>query len=260
MNNKISPKYQMGIIQDINDRLYELYKSYDDVENYIAKWQEVYDDFGNSNFYILYKDEERKKIDLKKTLHNIDGETLLLIAIDLGVATPDFIPLIPTFKNELKSSFETASQTFEKAYANVESDPSLAVSLANSALESIIKVILKDNRIPIQYNDRDTLSSLIKDICKAFNLHNTASCPKEIKTISSSLINCCTAIEDIRSNKTEVHGKTQDDFILSDPLCAYFIVNAVSTIGLFLLNYYRKRYPVQVETSAPIYDVDDLPF
>lgn len=30
MNNQISPKYQMNIIQDINDKLYELFKSYDD--------------------------------------------------------------------------------------------------------------------------------------------------------------------------------------------------------------------------------------
>lgn len=45
--DKISPKYQMKIVQNINDKLYELFKSYDDVEAYIEKWREVYDDFGN---------------------------------------------------------------------------------------------------------------------------------------------------------------------------------------------------------------------
>ena len=29
MSNQISPKYQMNIIQNINDKLYELFKSYD---------------------------------------------------------------------------------------------------------------------------------------------------------------------------------------------------------------------------------------
>lgn len=33
--DKISPKYQMKIVQNINDKLYELFKSYDDVEAYI---------------------------------------------------------------------------------------------------------------------------------------------------------------------------------------------------------------------------------
>lgn len=259
MNNKISPKYQMGIVQDINDRLYELYKSYEDVENYIEKWQEVYDDFGNANFYIQYKDEEHKKIDLKKTLHHIDGETLLKIAIDLGVATPDFIPSIPTFKNELKSSYETAAQTFDKAYCNVEKDPNLAVGLANSALESIIKEILKDERLQIQYNSKDTLSKLIKNICKAFRLDNDVL-PQEVQTIAKSLIACSCAVEDLRSTKTEMHGKTQDDFIIKDPICAYFVVNAVSTVGLFLLNYYKEKYLPLVNNVPSTFDLDDLPF
>lgn len=253
----------MGIIQELSEKLYELFHSYENVEAYVEKWQEGYDAFGNNaNFYIQYKDTERKQIDIRKTLHQIDGETLLKMAIDVGIATPDFIPSIPMFKNELKSSFETAAQTFEKAYHNVEQDPSLAVGLANSALESIIKVILNDKRIPVENNDRDTLqkdtlSKLIKNICKAFYNYDKASCPNEVKTIASSLINCCKAIEDMRSTKTEVHGKTADDFIISDPLCAYFVVNAVATVGLFLLNYYKERYP---KKKPPLSFADDLPF
>lgn len=259
--DRISPKYQMKIVQDINDRLYELFKSYDDVEAYVEKWQEFYDDFGNNaNFHIQYKDEERKKIDLKRTLHQVDGETLLKMAIDLGVETPDFIPSIPTFKNELKSSYETAAQTFDKAFCNVEKDPNLAVGLANSALESIIKEISKDKRLQVVYNDKDTLSKLIKNICKAFRFHNDTSLPQEVQTIAKSLIACSCAIEDLRSTKTEMHGKTQDDIIIDDPLCAYFIVNAVSTVGLFLLNYYKEKYPPVINTSLSVFDPNDLPF
>lgn len=260
MNNKISPKYQMGLIQNINDRLYELYKSYDDVENYIEKWREEYDDYGNANFYIQYKDKEHTKIDLKKTLHHIDGETLLKIAIDLDIATPDYIPCVSTFKNELKSSYEIASQTFDKAFKNVEDDPSLAVGLANSALESVIKEILKDKRIIVQWNEKETLSSLIQSICKAFQFNTDNSCPIEIKTIASSLIKCSRAIEDLRSDKTILHGKVDGNYIVSDSLYAYFIVNAVSTIGLFLLNYYREKYPTQIKNTPLVYGVDDLPF
>ena len=99
--NGISPRYQMSIVQNINDRLFELYKSYEDVANYLDKWHIVYDCYGdNENFYFYFKDVERKKLDVKKTLHHIDGETLLKIAIDLGVETPDYIPSIPVFKNQ----------------------------------------------------------------------------------------------------------------------------------------------------------------
>ena len=249
----------MSIVQNINDRLFEFYKSYEDVANYLDKWHIVYDCYGdNENFYFFYKDEERKKLDVKKTLHHIDGETLLKIAIDLGVETPDYIPSIPVFKNELKSSYETASQTFEKAFKNVEEDPSLAVGLANSALESIIKEILKDDRIDVEWNEKDTLSNLIKNICKAFKLTTDSEMPNEIKTISSSLLNACKAIDDLRSDKTIFHGKMDSNYVLTEPLYAYFIVNAVSTVGLFLLNFYKLRFPQIVKPV--IEDIDDLPF
>lgn len=257
--NGISPRYQMSIVQNINDRLFELYKSYEDVANYLDKWHIVYDCYGdNENFYFYFKDEERKKLDVKKTLHHIDGETLLKIAIDLGVETPDYIPSIPVFKNELKSSYETASQTFEKAFKNVEEDPSLAVGLANSALESIIKEILKDDRIDVEWNEKDTLSNLIKSICKAFKLTTDTEMPSEIKTISSSLMNACKAIDDLRSDKTIFHGKMDSNYVVAEPLYAYFIVNAVATVGLFLLNFYKLRFP-QIAQPA-IEDIDDLPF
>lgn len=257
--NGISPRYQMSIVQNINDRLFELYKSYEDVANYLDKWHIVYDCYGdNENFFFYFKDEERKKLDVKKTLHHIDGETLLKIAIDLGVETPDYIPSIPVFKNELKSSYETASQTFEKAFKNVEEDPSLAVGLANSALESIIKEILKDDRIDVEWNEKDTLSNLVKSICKAFKLTTDAEMPNEIKTISSSLMNACKAIDDLRSDKTIFHGKMDSNYVVAEPLYAYFIVNAVSTVGLFLLNFYKLRFP-QIAQPA-IEDIEDLPF
>ena len=256
---EISPKYLMSIVQSINDRLFELYKSYEDVANYLDKWHVFYDYYGdNENFYMFYKDEDRKKLDVKKTLHHIDGETLLKIAIDLGLETPDYIPSIPIFKNELKSSYETASRTFEKAFKNVEEDPSLAVGLANSALESVIKEILKDDRVKIEWSEKDTLTNLIKSICKAFKLTTDTEMPNEIRTISSSLLNACKSIDDLRSDKTIFHGKMDSNYLLSEPLYAYFIVNSVSTIGLFLLNFYKLKFP-QISQSM-IEEFEDLPF
>lgn len=80
--------------------------------------------------------------------------------------------------------------------------------------------------------------------------------PHEIRTLSSSLINACKAIEDLRSDKTEFHGKTDSNYLITESLYAYFIVNAVSTIGLFLLNFYKMKYPIlQSELS-----IDELPF
>lgn len=260
MIESISPKYQMDIVQKINASLFEQFKSYEDVEAYLSKWHKEEQEWNNfcENFQFYYKDEAKKKIDATKTLHNVDGGTLLKIAIDLGIETPDYIPSIPTFKNELKSSYETASLTFEKAFRDVETDPSLAVGLANSALESIIKEILKDSRINVTWSKNETLTKLIGNICKAFGLQSNGDLPKEIKTLACSLINAGKAIEGLRSDKTEFHGKTDGDLMIKDAVYAYFVVNATTTVGLFLLNFYKSNYP-PVNKSETISD-DELPF
>lgn len=69
---------------------------------------------------------------------------MLKIAIDVGVETPDLIPSIPVFRNEIKAEFESASAAFEKAFKQIEEHPDIAIGLANSVLESIIKAVLND--------------------------------------------------------------------------------------------------------------------
>ncbi|WP_018362634.1 abortive infection family protein [Hoylesella nanceiensis] len=261
MNQSISPKYQMSIVQKITDSLFEQFTSYENVEAYLNKWHQVeHDDFNYfwENFQFYYRDEAKKKIDAAKTLHNVDGETLLKIAIDLGIETPDYIPSIPTFKNELKSSYEIASLTFEKAFRNVETDPSLAIGLANSALESIIKEILKDSRINVTWSEKDTLTKLVGNICKVFGFQSNGKFPTEIKTLASSLISAGQAIENLRSDKTEFHGKTDGDLMITDAVYAYFVVNATTTVGLFLLNFYKSNYPPIVKSEVTL--DDEIPF
>ena len=186
----------------------------------------------------------------------MSGTDLLKVAIDLGVDTPDFIPSIPTFKNELKSDYKTAYDTFTKAYKQIETDPSIAVGLANSALESIIKEILLDERISCKISGGETLYKLTLIILKEFNITNEEH-PKEIKTIGSSLIAINQAIEKLRSEKTDFHGKTKDDYLITDTIYTYFIVNAVTTVGLFLNSYYKTKFPKSKPLA--IFD-DDLPF
>ncbi len=262
MDNIISPKYLMKLVADIETVLWNMYSEakYRNVRFYIEKWHKHNDD--SINYYwenfTIYEDD-KKNIDLKKTLHNMDGELLLKIAIDLGVDTPDFIPSIPTFRNEIKSEFATASSTFESAFKKIESEPSIAVGLANSALESIIKEIIKDERISSKLKGKKTLYDLTCEILKAFQIFPNSEMPEEIKTIGSSLLAISQGIEKLRSDKTVFHGKTKDDYKIEDPIYTYFVVNCVTTIGLFLNSYYRNKFP-KPEVEEKIVENDDLPF
>lgn len=259
----ISPRYQMDLVNKIRTKLWGEFKEskYRNVLAYIKKWHES-DEYSYSNydenFAIIIKDDGN--IDLYETLHNINGETLLKIAIDLGIETPDFIPSIATFRNEIKSSYERASSTFEKAFKDIEDHPSIAIGLANSALESIIKQMLQDDRIQTKYNRQQTLHKLTITLLKELQRYPDNLMLPEIKTIGNSLVSICATIEDLRSSKTEVHGKANEEYVIDDPMYAYFVVNSVTTVGLFLKSFYEKKFPPVVEEQTDTINTDNLPF
>lgn len=254
----------MSLVEKIQAKVWELFSSYDKVKYYMDKWYSGdLDNFGNGweNFTFCYND--KGKIDLNRTLHTSDGETLLKIAIDLGIDTPDFIPCIPTFKNELKSRYTSALESFNSAISNIEEKPDIAISLANSTLESIIKEILKDERILVNYKESHTLYELTGAVFKAFEIFPDNEMPKDLRDIGSALLKASQKIEDLRSQKTQAHGKTSSDIIVDEPLSAYFIVNSVTTIGLFLNSFYKKKFPpieIIATTLPESIDPDDLPF
>jgi len=266
MEGLISPKYQMKLVEDIENALWNMFTTskYYNVEKYLEKWQFFEDRYTDTGFHVgwtpqfeIKRQREGSSIDLKSTLHSIDGETLLKIAIELGVDTPDFIPSIPIFKNVLKADYQTAYDTFVKAYKQIDEDPSLAIGLANSALESILKESLKDDRLASKITGGETLYKLTSIILKEFNLTNENH-PKEIKTIGNSLLAINQAIEKLRSEKTNFHGKTTDDYLINDSIYTFFVVNTVSTVGLFINSYYKTKYPKPKQ--APVIQDDGLPF
>jgi len=184
----------------------------------------------------------------------------LKIAIDIGIETPDFIPCVPTFKNILKDKYKSASDTFNKAISNIEDNPDLAIGLANSTLESIIKEIIQDGHMTIVYDEKLTLYKLTESILKGFNMFPKNTIPKEIKNIGSSLLNICQNIECLRSSQTSLHGKSNSDYIIDESLYAYFVVNSVSTVGLFIHSFYKTKFLVEINKPVELSEGTDLPF
>ncbi|ERJ78294.1 abortive infection family protein [Streptococcus sobrinus] len=256
----ISPVYRMKLLEKVETEIWSRFKSYVKVEQYIKMNQEVYDGFGHAGFDIYYFTDGNKKdkINLAKTLENIAidiPDKLIKMAIDLGLETPDFIPSIPTFRNELKADYKNASVSFEKAFQNIKKDPAESVGYANSVLESIMKEILKDSRFSDINASNLTNGKLVKAILKEFELDPSLEMPDEMKSIGSSLTTVSKAIEDLRSDKTSFHGHDSDKYLIDEPLYAYFAVNACATVGLFLINFYENKF----SKSEKVQD-ESLPF
>ena len=241
--NDASPKYQMELIKKVEETLWGLFdeSKYDNVRFYIEKWHKQEGLWEN---FTIFLRKNTDNIDLKTTLHQIPFDILVKIAIDLEIDTPDFLPCIPTFKNTLKTDYKSAHDIFQRAVKEVEENPSLAVGYVNSALESIMKNILKDDRFRDVYCEQDTTYSLAQKLLKKMGMYPGKNMPEEVRTIGSSLLSACQGIERMRSTKTVYHGKADDEEIINDPKYAYFIVNAVTTIGLFLDTEYKKSFPL----------------
>lgn len=229
----------------VEKRIWEEYKTYAKVLLYIEKWQ-VWDYYntglneycGGVNFEITYKNKKKSEINLAKTLHNMEDELLFKIAVDMGVKIPSIIYAVPHIISLAATDYKDVHLVLENAFKKVYEDPSHAVALANSALETIIKRILSE--ISPKFNKNETLYKLTTNILKEFKIFHSEL--PDIKKISSGLMTVAQTIEDLRSNHTkESHGKLETDYIIQDPLYAHFIINSVSTVGLFLLNFYEKK-------------------
>jgi hypothetical protein len=182
----ISPKYIMELIPKVENVLWGMSDKakYQNVRRYIEKFHEEGDSWNNSdeNFHIYYSDEDSKNIDLAETLHRMPSSLLIKIAIDLGIDTPGFLPVVPQFKNILKDQNQNAYQNFERATKNVYENPDQAVSLASSTLEGIIKTILTD----VTFKDsakaikNKPLTKLVSSIVKEFGFDDKTKCSARI--------------------------------------------------------------------------------
>lgn len=256
---QLRPKFKMALLKQIEDKIWKEYNSYSNVETYIKEFHRVdYDNNFNEyeNMEICRKKDDN--IDLHKTLATMDFDTMVSMAIDLDIPVPTVLPAFPTFTRTLvEGEFGTslAYNNFMKAYKLVYEDPEQAISLANSALETIIKHILADKRIKVEYNPKDTLGKLAEAILKEFGYFPTKNIQNNVKNIGSSLLCIANEIEKMRSEETFAHGKGKTDYVVDDNLYSVYIVNSVITVGMFLISFYDKKYPPIM--SKPD---DDIPF
>ncbi len=264
MKSKASPRQVMKIIDLTEKEIWKNYGSYDKVLSYINRWQEPIWDVNNTgwnghdgvNFKIIYKDQNNTQINLIKTLNHMDDDTLFRVAVDMGVQIPNIIYAVPQIIDIAADNYKDVHTVLENAFKKVNEDPSHSIALANSALETIIKIILED--INPDYNRKHSLYKLSQTIVKTFKIHHNGNEIEDIRNIGSGLLNIAQSIENLRSNHTkESHGKLADDYIIDDPLYAQFLINSVSSVGLFLINFYERKYQKKEEM---IDECDDVPF
>ena len=228
------------IIELIGTKIWQEFETYEKVLIYFNGWS-----INDENFTIYFNKNE--KIDVKATLNNMNDDLLFKIAFDMEIQIPGIIYAVPeVIKICLENNFQTASIALEDACKKAYEDPDFACVKANFALETIIKEILKNKKA--EYKEKDSLYNLARTILKEFKFSEIeARKVEQIRNLGRGLITACQAIADIRSQYTTVHGKISGDYLIDDPLYSHLLINSAATVGLFLLNFYERKYKIEVE-------------
>ncbi len=251
----VSPIAMIEIIAKIETALWkhESIQNYHDIEGYLSRWQEGTIIRTDSN-YDPFTDTEYT-IHTREALASFSDDMLLQIAVNLDIEIPWLIYSVAEIKGILDDRYEDVGRKFEEACKEVYSDPSVAIIKANSALESLIKKICKDELIE-NCDPKAGIYELTEHVLKQFDFLPDKKLNLRIRDIGSGLFKASRTIGEIRNKHTVAHSI---DKTISDPLYAVFVVNSVATIGQLLLNYYEHRYKPQNIGQSSL-DDDEIPF
>lgn len=251
-----SPSQTMQLIERIENALWNKFDDhkYAKVKRYMKLWQKDVDWDGNfesscKNFEIIDQ-PGTSVIDLSETLHQIkDIELLLQIAFDLGIEVPSVIYGVPEVKTILADSYKNVFQVFEEAYKKLESEPDIAISIANASLERLIRELCIDTN---QCKKGDSLYDLISHILKEYDYFPSKNLNTDIRDIGGGILKIIQGADNIRSNYTiDAHGSLNPKYMKDQPLYAKLIFNSISTIALFLIG---------LKQSKKEQTLDDIPF
>lgn len=185
---------------------------------------------------------QSKWVYVKNLLSSTDETLLIRIADDLGLELP---AIVSSGSIDLKilldgSVYIHCRQDFNRALQDAETNPASAIGMACTTLESIYKAILDEMEKP--YPKDESLQSLQKAVFQEMNLSPDAHADEDIKRTLGGLINVGAGIAALRTKYSTFHGKGAKQRRLVRRH-ARLAVNAMSTVGLFILETYQERLP-----------------
>ena len=219
--------YGFGCIIDLRSQIYCKLKEMSRADAYLSMIS------NQTRIDCLFKDDG--KLDIWSTLRCTSVDTLFKIAIDLGIEVPALVPAIPE-KIELKieelgkDKFQLVHKQIQEAIENCYKKPDYAISMMYSAFETTLKTILHNNNHP-EYRSGSNLKKYLPKVLELIKKDDD-----NIQHIIQNLISIAENISTIRSEKCQSHGKDPTQKIITDSNYAFFCVNAIASVILFLLS------------------------
>jgi hypothetical protein len=143
-------------------------------------------------------------------------------------------------------SFDTVRRDLDRALASADSDPEDAITSACSTLESLCRSILAE--LALTLPDRRDLQELYRAIREPLGLSPAGNLPSEVatdvRTILSGLITTVQGIGALRTHSGDAHGRERG-FDRVEPRLARLAIHAASTVSLFIIETWQRRFPAR---------------
>ncbi|WP_425073420.1 abortive infection family protein [Sagittula sp. S175] len=165
--------------------------------------------------------------------------------IDEIAALPSHTVLPHLKRVSAEWTLDTLEREFQRAFEGVDNDPEAAITAACSMLEGICKSSI-DARGLDRPKTQD-IKTLYKCVREPLGLAAEKEMPSgeieaDVRTVLSALANVVQGIGALRTHAGSAHGRERG-FRRLDPRIARLSVSSASSIALFLLETWEKRFP-----------------
>jgi hypothetical protein len=144
-------------------------------------------------------------------------------------------------------NFDTVSRDLERALESVHRDPESAVTSACSTVESVCRSILIElgDELPAKKDIKGLFNAVKKPL--ALSPDRTDIDPEiadDVRKILGGLATVVEGIGALRTHGGDAHGRERG-YVRMDARIASLAINAASTVALFLIETWQKKFPTK---------------
>jgi len=132
---------------------------------------------------------------------------------------------------------DSIDQEFQRAVQNATSSPREAVSAASNILESVCKVIIADENLPVPA--KQDLQSVWGVVRKHLGIDPSKITDQDLQQILSGLLSVVHGIGSLRTHASSAHGAGKIPYKL-EPRHARLAIHSAHTLCLFVLESWRR--------------------
>ena len=137
-----------------------------------------------------------------------------------------------------EGDLQSIDQEFQRAVQNATSSPREAVSAASNILESVCKVIITEDGLPMPA--KQDIQSVWGVVRKHLGIDPSKVEDQDLQQILTGLFSVVHGIGSLRTHASSAHGAGKAPYRL-EPRHARLAIHAAHTLALFVLESWRKR-------------------